>query len=666
MPWPTPQEYNEAIQNLAQNVVDRELRAGSAEVTALGLPRPITGNFASVYRISCTSRDFAVRCFWREYADIPERYAAISRHLAAARLPYTVGFDYQEQGIRIRGSWFPLLKMEWVRGALLDEYVRSHLQDPAALRELAAEWVEMIGALERNGIAHGDLQHGNVLVTDAGLKLVDYDAMYVPALAGRGSHEVGHQHYQHPQRTGDHFGPRTDRFSAWVVYLSLCVLATVPDLWNELRGGDECLLFRRHDFLNPQSSDALRFVLERGDVRLQSLARSFVRAIAQPPERTPPLVEGLAFRRGGRGAVPSQRPRHPAWLTDHLPRPEPFRPSVRVPRLCIALALPTLIGGAGVAAFVAGPLMLGIAILVTAFDAAIVVAWFRGERAVRERGALRRQQRARRFACRRAAHRIDVLERRVDRLAARSSRREARELQRLETDTERARVDRELARSLLANRLATIDESLLAIDELESRDLAAALEGYQGRHVTRALRAHPILTADITGVGLVCKARAWVMGVRSARDVTSEKITRLRPLGSGVVEAIVGWRLDAEVEARRRLPTELPDAARNRVIGQYVGGRRRAERERAEALASERRLDGAIGIWLDRRVAVHQARLADHKRRCDERAAALTEDLEAARGAQDTAQTQLEEVRAELAMYGDVGFTRYLRAVLGG
>ena len=95
MPWPTPQEYNEAIQNLAQNVVDRELRAGSAEVTALGLPRPITGNFASVYRISCTSRDFAVRCFWREYADIPKRHAAISRHLAAARLPYTVGFAYQ-------------------------------------------------------------------------------------------------------------------------------------------------------------------------------------------------------------------------------------------------------------------------------------------------------------------------------------------------------------------------------------------------------------------------------------------------------------------------------------------------------------------------------------------------------------------------------------------
>lgn len=34
-------------------------------------------------------------------------------------LPYTVGFEYQREGIRIRGEWYPLLKMEWVEGETL-------------------------------------------------------------------------------------------------------------------------------------------------------------------------------------------------------------------------------------------------------------------------------------------------------------------------------------------------------------------------------------------------------------------------------------------------------------------------------------------------------------------------------------------------------------------
>ena len=45
----------------------------------------------------------------------------------------------------------------------------------------------MTADLERHGIAHGDLQHGNLLVAaDGTFRLVDYDGMYVPALRGEG------------------------------------------------------------------------------------------------------------------------------------------------------------------------------------------------------------------------------------------------------------------------------------------------------------------------------------------------------------------------------------------------------------------------------------------------------------------------------------------------
>ncbi|MGH2443129.1 MAG: hypothetical protein ACRDFX_08200, partial [Chloroflexota bacterium] len=225
MPWPTPQEYNEAIQNPRANCSDPELAAGTPEVTALGLPRPVTGNFASVYRIRCGNRDWAVRCFWREYADMRQRYEAISRYLAALDLPYTVEFHYLERGIRIRGTWYPVLKMQWVDGVILSTWIEQHLNDRAALAEMAERWRTMMAALEHGGVAHGDLQHGNVMVARNELLLVDYDCMFVPALSGKMSHELGHQHYQHPRRAASDFGPGMDDFSAWVIYLSLLALS---------------------------------------------------------------------------------------------------------------------------------------------------------------------------------------------------------------------------------------------------------------------------------------------------------------------------------------------------------------------------------------------------------------------------------------------------------
>src|SRR5262245_36168789 len=125
MAWPTPQDYQEAIQNPQVNLGDAELRAGRVALDALGLPRPISGNFASVYRVACGPNTWAVRCFLHPVTDQQQRYAEISRQLRASRLPYTVGFAYLPEGVRVRGQWYPVLKMEWVQGTPLHEYVRQ-------------------------------------------------------------------------------------------------------------------------------------------------------------------------------------------------------------------------------------------------------------------------------------------------------------------------------------------------------------------------------------------------------------------------------------------------------------------------------------------------------------------------------------------------------------
>jgi hypothetical protein len=98
---------------------------------------------------------------------------------------------------------------------------------------------------------------------DGQTKPIDYDGMYIPALAGRPSEEMGQRNYQHPLRTAMDFGPTLDHFSEWVIYVSLVLLSWDATLWTKLKGGDECLLFRKIDFDDPESSlaEALRTLL---------------------------------------------------------------------------------------------------------------------------------------------------------------------------------------------------------------------------------------------------------------------------------------------------------------------------------------------------------------------------------------------------------------------
>src|SRR5262249_12224242 len=115
MPAPLSQDYNEAIQDPGSAFQDPELRGGKVAINALGLPMPCSGNFADVYEVTGLSgAKWAVKCFTREVPGLQERYHQISLHLAKAKLPFTVDFQYQPQGIRIRERWHPILKMNWV------------------------------------------------------------------------------------------------------------------------------------------------------------------------------------------------------------------------------------------------------------------------------------------------------------------------------------------------------------------------------------------------------------------------------------------------------------------------------------------------------------------------------------------------------------------------
>jgi hypothetical protein len=300
--WPTSVDYQDAIQNAHLNCADSELRAATPACNALGLPVACSGNFADVYHlVSSNGNSWAVKCFTRRTSGLRERYQAISAHLSRAALPFTVEFAYLPEGIRIRGEWFPVLKMDWVEGQTLQEFVQRHHADRNYIGRLLAIWLKVEPALRLTQTTHGDLQHGNVLLVPGktrgtlSLKLIDYDGLWTPTLAAIPSGEAGHAAYQHPRRAPlGLYSADVDRYPHLVIAAALKCL-THPDgarFWRTYNTGDN-LLFSARDFAAPATSPLLRELWDSGDDELQAWAGLISTAALSPLEATPLLEKRL-------------------------------------------------------------------------------------------------------------------------------------------------------------------------------------------------------------------------------------------------------------------------------------------------------------------------------------------------------------------------------------
>ncbi len=155
--------------------------------------------------------------------------------------------------------------------------------------------------------AHADLQHGNVLLVtgDAqnklGLKLIDYDGMWVPALADYHSGEIGHPNFQHPLRLKDKlYNGDVDRFPHLVIASAL--RATVlgsRDLWDKFDNGDN-LLFKEADLRDPGNSKVFKALWEMHDDVLCVLVGKLALASKDPMRKTPWLDDLLLTEEGER------------------------------------------------------------------------------------------------------------------------------------------------------------------------------------------------------------------------------------------------------------------------------------------------------------------------------------------------------------------------------
>ncbi|SHI70928.1 Serine/threonine protein kinase [Cruoricaptor ignavus] len=224
-----------------------------------------SGAYAAIYKIRDVSsgKHYALRVFLKNGdAGNIQRVVRINEFLEGISAPWLCKSQVFTTGVSVMGRSYPAILMEWSAGKKLNDFVSGILHDNTMLENLQKKIVELSQDLESKNIAHGDIQSGNVLVEGSGinptLKLVDYDAMFVPTITGQKATETGHSSFQHPRRTKQEFNPEIDRFSFWLILTALEVLKCDKKLWtNPNQGGfydGDNFLFRAKDLEAPQQS----------------------------------------------------------------------------------------------------------------------------------------------------------------------------------------------------------------------------------------------------------------------------------------------------------------------------------------------------------------------------------------------------------------------------
>ncbi|MFC9244727.1 hypothetical protein ACFT7S_12045 [Streptomyces sp. NPDC057136] len=612
--FPSGAAYAEALQHTQLCFQHPELKGARPELTKLGLPRAISGAFASVFSLtSATSgRRYAVKCFTRYVPDQERRYQAISARLARldrAELsqPWNLGFDYLPDAITVGQERYPVLKMEWIEAVTLSSWLDDNHGDRFAVDRLADRFAALTSDLSQHEIAHGDLQHGNLLVaSDDTLRLVDYDGMYVPALSGLGGTERGHRNYQSPLRGNDDFGVTLDRFSAWVIFMSLKAIATDPALWSRLHEpSGEFLLLTEEDFKSPGGSTGLQTLLAHPDRTVSGLADRLRSLAFQPLDRLPPLSDAIPKQRmAARTTTKTPAPPAatasgstgglPGWMNGHVPPqaaapsaaplgavPDGFRTRTALD-VVTALLWPLLLAVTCllVVAGVPQPLIgAGVPVLV----AAVITVFARSRRAEQT------QSRADLARLTKQLAQLDDPAKAAEKLRKEKTKFDAEEAKRAaaypkEQDKLKARYHGELkeAEQRKARKQRDLSKKIDGLSEDLRRALSKALADKQSTFVRDRLVQRRIAQSPPHGIGPKLTAHLAAAGIRTAADFTGYRtvlnssynstgaelklstggFVNIPGIGEAKAIALDVWRKDLVNSAVARQPGDLSAAER--------------------------------------------------------------------------------------------------------
>ena len=209
------------------------------------------GNSAVVFRIRCEGRVRSLRCYMHHPRHLAEIYGE-------KLLPQELFIYTSPAG----GVWVDVVLSDWIEGVTADDW------------------------------AHGDLKPENIVADNRGrLHLIDFDAMFLPAFAGRHSPELGTAAFQHPARTVRDFDASLDDYPAALISTALHALALDPTLYARYSEADGLLFTPQKIGTDAALCEVLALFERRGLAAQYRIAR----LLRSPSLRLPGLPQLLAL-----------------------------------------------------------------------------------------------------------------------------------------------------------------------------------------------------------------------------------------------------------------------------------------------------------------------------------------------------------------------------------
>ena len=297
---PTISDYADALTNPYGRF--RTLREVEPQTDARGEVVFFAGNNAAVFPVRTAEGPTTLKCYIKNRLHAGEVYS----YLSSQRDPLLTPVRLLEEEIFVHSMFggdgrYDVVAAEWVDGITLETAIRRASRgDGFTFGELSEAFECIALELLSREWAHGDLKPENIIVRPGGsLCLIDYDAMFVPALAGQRTLEIGTPPYQHPARDEAMFDKSLDDYAVAIIAASLRALALDPLLYKRYNRSDNIILYPA-DILSGQSEaydEILRLFASRGEHDSYDLALSLC---------TPsPRIHGLAEKLRPRAVYPA-------------------------------------------------------------------------------------------------------------------------------------------------------------------------------------------------------------------------------------------------------------------------------------------------------------------------------------------------------------------------
>lgn len=264
--YPSIQDIVSTIKH-SQFIQDPIIKIGKVEKTLIGKPILYAGGYTVVFPFKVGNEKYAFRCWHKDLGNIQNQYEEVIRFIKNVQIPYFAEIYYEEKGILVNGVSYPTTRMQWLEGKKLKDFFKEHQTNKQNLQLLSERFLQMCKELHQAKVAHGDLQHGNIIIdNNFNIKLIDYDSLYVPILKNYNDQIAGLSQYQHLSRgakVSNNQFEKLDYFSELIIYISILALIEKPELFNKYNLADtEGLFFEAEDFKDLKNSKVFKDLMQ--------------------------------------------------------------------------------------------------------------------------------------------------------------------------------------------------------------------------------------------------------------------------------------------------------------------------------------------------------------------------------------------------------------------